>query len=93
MKFGSAFFGWLTATGTAVILTAVLAATGTAIGLGNNANASRAVDATSWNAGTIELVGGIVLALILLFAYYFGGYVAGRMMRFGGVKQGVAVWL
>ena len=30
MKFGSAFFGWLTATGTAVILTALLAATGTA---------------------------------------------------------------
>ena len=27
MKFGSAFFGWLTATGTAVILTALLAAT------------------------------------------------------------------
>lgn len=35
MKFGSAFFGWLTATGTTVILSAVLAATGTAIGLGN----------------------------------------------------------
>jgi hypothetical protein len=93
MKFGSAFFGWLAATGTAVILTAVFAATGTAIGLGNNANASRAADAASRNAGTIGLVGGIVLALILLIAYYFGGYVAGRMARFDGIKQGVAVWL
>ncbi len=93
MKFGSAFFGWLTATGTAVILTAVLAATGTAIGLGSNANASRAADAASRNAGTIGLVGGIALAVILLIAYYCGGYVAGRMARFDGIKQGVAVWL
>src|ERR1700709_1799075 len=36
VKIGSAFFGWLTATGTAVILTAVVAATGAAVGLGNN---------------------------------------------------------
>lgn len=41
MKFGSAFFGWLTATGTAVILTAVLAATGTAVGLGSEVNPTR----------------------------------------------------
>src|SRR3954470_4427599 len=33
MKFGSAFFGWLTATGTAVLLTALLAAAGTAVGV------------------------------------------------------------
>jgi hypothetical protein len=26
-------------------------------------------------------------------AYYCGGYVAGRMARFDGLKQGVAVWL
>ena len=25
--------------------------------------------------------------------YFFGGYVAGRMARFDGAKQGVAVWL
>ena len=33
MKFGSAFFGWLTATGMGVILTALLAAAGTAVGV------------------------------------------------------------
>jgi hypothetical protein len=80
------------ATGTAVILTAVLAATGTAIGLGGTANAIQAADAASPNAGTIGLVGGIALALILLIAYYCGGYVAGRMARFDGIKQCVAVW-
>jgi hypothetical protein len=29
----------------------------------------------------------------LFIAYYCGGYVAGRMARFNGAKQGVAVWL
>lgn len=93
MKFGSAFFGWLTATGTAVILTALLAATGTAVGLGNQIAPSEVADAASENAATVGIVGGIVLTLILLIAYFCGGYVAGRMARFDGVKQGVAVWL
>lgn len=93
MKPGSAFFGWLTATGTAVLLTALLAATGTAVGLGSEVDAGEAVEAAAENAATIGIVGGIVLALILLIAYFCGGYVAGRMARFDGVKQGVAVWL
>ena len=93
MKFGSAFFGWLTATGTAVILTALLAATGTAVGLGNQVDPNEAAEAASENAATIGIVGGIILALILLISYFCGGYVAGRMARFDGVKQGVAVWL
>lgn len=93
MKFGSAFFGWLTATGTAVILTALLAATGTAVGLGNQVDPAEVADAASDNATTVGVVGGIILAVILLIAYFCGGYVAGRMARFDGVKQGVAVWL
>jgi hypothetical protein len=93
MKFGSAFFGWLTATGTAVILTAVLAATGTAVGLGNGTTAGDVAETAESNADTIGIVGGIVLAVILLIAYFCGGYVAGRMARFDGIKQGVAVWL
>jgi hypothetical protein len=93
MKFGSAFFGWLTATGTAVILTAVLAATGTAVGLGNDTTAGDVAETAESNADTIGIVGGIVLAVILLIAYFAGGYVAGRMARFDGLKQGVAVWL
>jgi hypothetical protein len=31
--------------------------------------------------------------VILFVAYYCGGYVAGRMARFDGIKQGFAVWL
>jgi hypothetical protein len=74
--FGSAFFGWLTATGTLVILAAIVATLGSALG----------VDASL-------ALGGAIAAVVLLIAYYCGGYVAGRMARFSGVKQGIAVWL
>jgi len=90
MKIGSAFFGWLTATGSALLLTALLGAAGTAIGLGTNAALP---DATAETARTVGIVGGIVLLVITLLAYFCGGYVAGRMARFDGVKQGFGVWL
>ncbi|GAB3471736.1 hypothetical protein AB1207_23890 [Kineococcus endophyticus] len=96
VKIGSAFFGWLTASGTAVLLTALLAATGTAIGLASSGSLDQAVsgaqDSASGNAATIGLAGGIAVLVVLLIAYFCGGYVAGRMARFNGVKQGVAVW-
>ncbi len=93
IKPGSAFFGWLTATGTAVLLTALLAAAGTAVGLGSDTSAGAAIDQATNNAETIGIVGGIALLVILFVAYYCGGYVAGRMARFNGAKQGVAVWI
>lgn len=90
IKFGSAFFGWLTATGMAVILTALVAATGTAVGLAAPADA-QSLDER--DTTTIGLVGAIILVVVLFLAYYCGGYVAGRMARFDGLKQGLAVWL
>ena len=93
MKFGSAFFGWLTATGTAVLLTALLAAAGAAVGVATNTDTGQAVGQATQNASTVGLAGGIALAVVLFVAYYAGGYVAGRMARFNGAKQGVAVWL
>ncbi|HEU0102031.1 MAG TPA: hypothetical protein VFR07_06885 [Mycobacteriales bacterium] len=94
VKIGSAFFGWLTATGTAVLLTALLAAAGTAVGLSTLDSVGEATStAESAGAGTIGIVGGIVLLLILFVAYFCGGYVAGRMARFNGMKQGIAVWV
>lgn len=92
IKPGSAFFGWLTATGMAVLLTALVAAAGTAVGLANNADVGDAVSEVA-NNGTIGLVGIIVLLVILLVSYYCGGYVAGRMARFNGAKQGLMVWI
>ena len=50
-------------------------------------------DATASDAGTIGIAGGIAMLVVLVIAYFAGGYVAGRMARFSGLKQGVAVWL
>ncbi|NYG08348.1 hypothetical protein BJ986_002835 [Phycicoccus badiiscoriae] len=93
MKLGSAFFGWLTAMGMAVILTAILAAAGTAVGLGTGTDATAAAAKASKDVGTVGIVGAVALAVILFVSYYCGGYVAGRMARFNGAKQGLAVWL
>lgn len=93
VKIGSAFFGWLTAVGTAVLLTAVIAAAGAALGLGVLEDPEAAVDEAVQNAETIGWVGVIALLVILFVAYWCGGYVAGRMARFNGIRQGVAVWL
>jgi hypothetical protein len=91
VKIGAAFFGWLTAVGMAVILTALVAGTGTAISLGTGVTEPGDVDPQA--AGTITIVGIVLVLLIVLIAYYCGGYVAGRMARFSGAKQGIAVWL
>jgi hypothetical protein len=93
VKVGSAFFGWLTATGTAVLLTALLAAAGTAVGLSTGTDADDAASAASSDPSTIGIIGAVVLLVVLFVAYYCGGYVAGRMARFDGAKQGVAVWV
>jgi sporulation protein YlmC with PRC-barrel domain len=87
-NFGAAFFGWLVAVGIAVLLTAIVGAAGTAIGLTEVGGSSAA-----GNAETIGIVGGVVLLMVLVVAYYAGGYVAGRMSRFEGGRQGIGVWL
>ena len=85
---GSAFFGWLVATGLAVILTAIAAAAGAAIGLSQNAE----VGGGAGSIGPLDIVGAIVVLAVLFLAYYCGGYVAGRMSRFDGARQGFGVW-
>lgn len=92
-KFGSAFFGWLTAMGCTVLLTALVAAIGAAIGVGSGATPDQAADAAADNSTTVTVVSAIVIGLVLLISYFAGGYVAGRMARFSGAKQGIAVWI
>jgi hypothetical protein len=92
IKVGSAFFGWLAATGMSVLLTAFVAALGTAVGLANTTDVNEALNQVATN-GTVGLVGMIVLLVILFVSYYSGGYVAGRMARFNGAKQGFMVWI
>ncbi|GAA4266637.1 hypothetical protein [Frondihabitans peucedani] len=90
MKFGVAFFGWLTATGLTVLLGGIL----TAIGYGINATTNGDAANTASNNQTTTGIGAVIVFLVVvLIAYFAGGYVAGRMTRFSGLKQGLAVWL
>jgi hypothetical protein len=80
-SWGADFFGWLAAAGLAAILAGIVAAAGAALGL------------TKGSTDKIGLGGGIALVAVLFVAYLAGGYVAGRMSRFDGARQGFGVWL
>jgi hypothetical protein len=88
VNWGSAFFGWLVAVGMAAILLGLLSAAGTASGLSNVSDSE-----AKQNAETIGIIGAILLLIVLGIAYFCGGYVSGRMSRFDGGRQGVAVWV
>jgi hypothetical protein len=81
VNWGSAFFGWLVTVGMAAILIGLLSAAGAAFGLGDVNDAE-----------TIGVAGGVLLVLVVAAAYGCGGYVSGRMSRFDGGRQGMAVW-
>jgi hypothetical protein len=89
INWGAAFFGWVVALGIGVLLTAIVAAAGAAVGLTDAAQSQ----ASSPAVDTLDIVGGALLIVIALIAYYAGGYVAGRMSRFDGARQGFAVWV
>jgi hypothetical protein len=96
IKFGAAFFGWMAAAGIAALLTALLSAGGVVLTLTSNTSTtdiSNQASAATGAAKTVSLVGAILLLIVLFVAYFCGGYVAGRMARFSGTKQGLAVWL
>jgi hypothetical protein len=88
ISWGSTFFGWLSAAGLTALLAGLLGATGAALALNKVGD-----EATGSNAETIGIAGGIGLLVILALAYFGGGYVAGRMARFDGARQGLGVWL
>ena len=90
IKFGSCFFGWLTASGTAVLLVALVTGVGAALGLSQNVDVT---NPTTAQTESIGFVGGIILLAIIFVSYLAGGYVAGRMARFNGLQQGLGVWL
>jgi hypothetical protein len=89
-KPGAAFFGWLVATGLGALLAAIASAAGAALAftqLGNVSGAARD------NAEPTGIAGGLALLAIVLVSYFAGGYVAGRLARFDGMRQGLGVWI
>jgi hypothetical protein len=88
VNWGAAFFGWLVAVGVGALLVGLVAAMGAAVGLTD----ASATDAAG-NVTEIGVGGTIVLLAMLAIAYFGGGYVAGRMSRFDGGRQGLGAWL
>lgn len=88
-NWGAAFFGWLVAVALTILLTSIVGAIVTAVGSEMDITQTDA----ERQAGTIGIAAGIILLVVLMIAYYTGGYVAGRMSRFDGGKQGLAVWI
>ena len=87
INWGASFFGWLVAVGVGALLVGLLAAAGAAVGLTTLSES----DATG-NAEEIGIGGAIALLAALAIAYLCGGYVAGRMSRFDGARQGMGAW-
>jgi MFS family permease len=83
INWGAAFFGWLVAVGLGALLTGILSAAGASLAIG---------EVSGSDAGTVTLISAIALVAVLMIAYFAGGYVAGRMSRFDGARQGFAAW-
>lgn len=86
LNVGAAFFGWIVAAGMTLILAAVFAA----IGLSSAATSVDAV--TGETIRNFGLASGIGVLLAMALGYFSGGYVAGRMSRFDGGRQGIGVF-
>lgn len=87
-NWGAGFFGWLVVLAVGVLLSG--AVTAAVMGLGATGDVLPAEadgSADAWLAPAAVVLG------IVLLSYFSGGYVAGRMSRFDGGKQGLAVWV
>ena len=84
-SFVSVLAGVLVAYGAFAVLAALVGAVAAAIGLDN--------DLSSNDWARLGTGSAIAAAVVLLLAYLFGGYVAGRMARRAGLLNGLAVFL
>jgi hypothetical protein len=88
-KFGAAFFGWLIAIAMSVLLS--LAVSAAALGTAEILDYTRAE--AEAQAGAAGITAAAVAVLTLSLAFYTGGYVAGRLARFDGGRNGFGVWM
>jgi hypothetical protein len=86
-KVGAAFFGWLVAIGMTVLLTGLVALVVAAWGQGSGVVPLPADPTAAGLTGVGTAVG------VLAVAYLTGGYVAGRLARFDGARNGLLAWL
>ena len=88
IKGGAVFYGWLVAIALTILLIGIVGAIATAVGSSVDLTKARA----ELQAGTIGIISAVVVLIILMIGYFVGGYVAGRLARFDGGRQGMGVW-
>jgi hypothetical protein len=89
ISWGAAFLGWLAAVGLGLLLLALAGAAAVgAFGLTGAGFELLEEEPAATAAG-----GAALIVLVALAAYLGGGYVAGRMTRYDGGRQGLGVWL
>ncbi len=86
INWGASFFGWLVAVAVSLLLAGVIG--GVAAGTGADEDLL-----PSASDAELGLAAVVTLAVVLLVGYYAGGYVAGRMSRYDGPRQGFGVWV
>jgi len=85
LSFISVLAGVLVAYGAFAVLAALAGAAAAALGLTSDLSAN--------NWAELGMGSAIVAAVVLLVAYLFGGYVAGRMARRAGLLHGLGVFI
>jgi hypothetical protein len=85
LSFISVLAGVLVAYGAFAVLVALAGAAAAALGLTSDLSAN--------NWAELGVGSAIVAAVVLLLAYLFGGYVAGRMARRAGLLHGLGVFI
>ena len=95
VRMSAVFFGWLSAVGLLTLLLALIGGIAAVVGLSGGAQVDdvRTTEVTATALTTTGVVAAALVLVAVLLAYLGGGYVAGRMARFDGLKQGLAVWL
>lgn len=98
INFAAGFFGWLAAVGLAGLLYAILGGIAVASGMNHSKIATSTSDTVKsllavFDGRAVQITALVVFLFVLLLSYFVGGFVAARMARFSGLKQGLAVWL
>jgi hypothetical protein len=86
MNWGAGFFGWLVAMAVIVLLVGAIGGVAAATGVDEDVLPTATV-------AEVGLTAIVTLGVVLMVGYYAGGYVAGRMSRYDGGRQGLGVWL
>jgi hypothetical protein len=87
IQWEAAFFGLLTGLGTAVVLVAMVIGGLVAAGVTNFGDDAASI------FGHLTVAGGAVAVAIVALGYLTAGYVAARMARFDGWRQGIGIWV